>query len=193
MSLSPSLRRAAFAAWLLLLLPACAAYADMFGLFAKKYDVHLSPAVSGRLTKDGQPLAGVKVVRDLHYDKPLIDKTTTDADGKFSFPAKSIRSSLPGGLFTGDIPVIQTITTAFSGKNFLLWTTVQHGFKENPELAVRLQQLNCDLNTEEVVYYVPNPDPVWSKAGMNHGIGTICRWPFGPEPITLEDLKNGNF
>ena len=69
MSLSPSLRRAAFAAWLLLLLPACAANADMFGLFAKKYDVHLSPAVSGRLTKDGQPLAGVKVVRDLNYDQ----------------------------------------------------------------------------------------------------------------------------
>ena len=55
----------------LLLLPACAANADMFGLFAKKYDVHLSPAVSGRLTKDGQPLAGVKVVRDLHNKKCL--------------------------------------------------------------------------------------------------------------------------
>ena len=190
MSLSLTLLRAAFAAWLLLLLPACEVNADMFGLFAKKYDVHLSPAVSGRLTKDGQPLAGVKVVRDLNYDKSFIDSTTTDADGKFSFPAKSIRSSLPGGLFTADTRITQTIEVSLDGTKYLLWHTGQHGIKENPELTIRLQQLNCDLNNEEVAYYVPNPQ---SKAGLEHGIGTICRWPFGPEPITLEDLKNGNF
>ncbi len=181
---------AALAAASLLLLPACEVNADMFGLFAKKYDVHLSPAVSGRLTKDGQPLAGVKVVRDLNYDKSFIDSTTTDADGKFSFPAKSIRSSLPGGMFTADIPVIQTINAEFSGKNFLLWATAQHGFEENSELAIRLRQLNCDISVEEVVYYVPNPN---GKAKQEHGIGTICRWSFGPNPITLDDLKKGNF
>ncbi|MBP7548081.1 MAG: carboxypeptidase regulatory-like domain-containing protein [Corallincola sp.] len=185
MSLSLTLLRAAFAAWLLLLLPACEVNADMFGLFAKKYDVHLSPAVSGRLTKDGQPLAGVKVVRDLNYDKSFIDSTTTDADGKFSFPAKSIRSSLPGGMFTADTRVIQTINAEFFGIKYLLWDTGQHGIKENPELTLRLQQLSCELTEKEMLYYVPNPQ---SKSGREHSIATICRWPFGPEPIDPDSL-----
>ena len=188
MSLSLTLLRAAFAAWLLLLLPGCAVNADMFGLFAKKYDVHLSPAVQGRLTKDGQPVVGVKVVRDLNYDKSFIDKTTTDADGQFSFPAKSIRSSLPGGIFTQETRVIQTINAELSGQSYLLWDTGQHGIKENPELAIRLQQINCELSEKLVIYYVPNPDPVWSKAGQEYGITTICRWPFGPEPIDPDSL-----
>ncbi len=180
-----SLLRTVVAAWLLLLLPACEVNADMFGLFAKKYDVHLSPAVNGRLTKDGQPLAGIKVVRDLHYDKSHIDSTTTDADGKFGFPAKSIRSSLPGGIFTQETRVIQTINAELSGQSYLLWDTGQHGIKENPELAIRLKQLSCELNSDEVVYYVPNPQ---SKIGSEHGITTICRWPFGPEPIDPDSL-----
>ena len=185
MPLSPSLLRATFAAWLLLLLPACEVNADMFGLFAKKYDVHLSPAVSGRLTKDGQPLVGVKVIRDLNYDKSFIDSTTTDADGQFSFPAKSIRSSLPGGVFTAETRVIQTINAEFSGTNYLLWDTGQHGISENPELTLRLQQLNCELSEKEMIYYVPNPQ---SKIGSEHSITTICRWPFGPLPVDPDSL-----
>ncbi len=38
----------------------------MFGFF-KKYDAHLSPEVSGKILLNGQPLAGVKVERELCY------------------------------------------------------------------------------------------------------------------------------
>ncbi len=59
------------------------ATAKMFGLF-KKHDVHLSPAVSGKLSKGDTPLKGIAVTRSLTYDNEQIDTAVTDEQGQFS-------------------------------------------------------------------------------------------------------------
>jgi len=70
------------------------ATANMFGLF-KKHDVHLSPAVSGKLSKGDTPLKGIAVTRSLTYDNEQIDTAVTDEQGQFSFPAISTASRSP--------------------------------------------------------------------------------------------------
>lgn len=168
--------------WLLLALVTLLATpqvsADMFGLFAKKYDVHLCPAVSGRITLNGQPVKGVVVTRDVEYGKPYVDTTQTNADGEFHFEVSTIRSSLPGGVFSQETKVIQTITAEYDGQRYTLWDSPQIGITANHEQTIRLAQLNCELTTEEAVFDFPSAE----TDVIGHTAASICRWKFGPPP-----------
>lgn len=49
--------------------------------------VCLFSKISGLLTRDGAPLAYVKLVRTSDQDGQVKEETTTDAEGVFEFPA----------------------------------------------------------------------------------------------------------
>ncbi|GAB2909213.1 hypothetical protein GCM10027181_05540 [Rheinheimera gaetbuli] len=145
--------------------------ADMFSWF-KKYDVHLSPVVQGKITLDGKPLAGIKVFRELDYDKSYNDEVVTDEQGQFYFAEKNIKSRLPGNKFDQS-KSRQVLSLDYQGKLFLLWYLNTSSIKPQQAVVQRLASLNCDLSNEELEQVFPN----FEKPDFPHSTFSICRWP----------------
>jgi hypothetical protein len=143
--------------------------ADMFSWF-KKYDVHLSPAVHGRVLLNGQPLTGAVVSRELNYDKEYVDKTTTDANGYFSFVEKNIRSRKPGSL--EELRTRQVVVVHHQQKPYLLWYLTTSSIEPQQAVVQRLAALNCELSDEEKEHVFPNIE----KHEFPHSTFSICRW-----------------
>ena len=143
--------------------------ADMFSWF-KKYDVHLSPAVHGRVLLDGKPLANAVVSRELQYDKEYVDKTTTDSEGNFSFPEKNIRSRKPGSL--AEMRTRQVVVVQHKQKNYLLWYLTTSSIAPQQAVVQRLASLNCELTNDEQEHVFPNIE----KPDFPHSTFSICRW-----------------
>lgn len=144
----------------------------MFGLF-KRYDVHLCPAVSGRITDNGNPLAGATIKRELVYadNKVRRDTTVTDADGRFSLPERNIRSNLPGNMFAYD-RTSQFIALNHMGTEFILWSTIQQGIGKVAEYESKLTELNGDIKSPEVTFSFGEN----TSTHISYGVRTICRW-----------------
>ncbi|MDX5405616.1 MAG: carboxypeptidase-like regulatory domain-containing protein [Chromatiaceae bacterium] len=145
--------------------------ADMFSWF-KKYDVHLCPAVQGTITENGKPLAGIRVFRELDYDKSHTDDAVTDENGHFYFAEKNIKSRLPGNKFDQS-KSRQVISLDYQGKLFLLWYLNTSSIKPQQAVVQRLASLNCDLSNEELEHVFPNIE----KPDFPHSTFSICRWP----------------
>lgn len=144
--------------------------AGIFGMF-KRYEVHLSPAVQGRLLLNGQPVVNAEVYRTLDYDKEYVDKTRSDNKGHFSFPAKHIRSARPGKLFD-ETRVRQVVGVIFKGENYLLWYTVLDGINAQKAVSEKLYALNCDLENPEQEHVFANHE----NPKFPHSTFSICRW-----------------
>ncbi len=142
----------------------------MFSWF-KKYDVHLCPAVQGTVTLNGKPLAGVRVLRELDYDKSYTDNVVTDENGHFYFAAKNIQSRLPGNKFDQS-KSRQVISLDYQGKLFLLWYLNTSSIKPQQAVVQRLASLNCDLSNEELEHVFPS----FEKPDFPHSTFSICRW-----------------
>ncbi|TVP57595.1 MAG: hypothetical protein EA349_06180 [Halomonadaceae bacterium] len=137
----------------------------------KRYDVHLSPEVHGQIMQQGKPQAGINVFRSLTYGKENIEKTTTDAQGKFHFQEKWIRSRIPGRLLD-ETRNRQIIYAETGGEKFVLWYAVTDSIE--PELTVKnkLASMHCDLDTpEKQQHFVRHEHP-----SFTHNISSICRW-----------------
>jgi len=146
------------------------AMAGMFGFF-KRYDVHLSPAVHGQVKLDGEPMANLEVYRELFYEKKYMDKTTTDAEGRFHFPEKNIKSRNPGKLF-GETHVTQVLTVDHGQDTHLLWRTSTTRIEPSKVITDKLASLNCDLeNSEELHHFQMHENP-----DFTHDVSSICRW-----------------
>lgn len=139
--------------------------------FLKRYDVHLSPEVRGKITFEGTPMADLEVYRTLYYGKEYIDKTLTDSEGAFHFPAKDIKSGLPGKLLD-ETRVRQVVGVHYEGDNYLLWYTVLGGITPRGNLAEKLGSLACELTTPEKEHVFEN----YEKPSFPHGVFSICRW-----------------
>ena len=144
--------------------------AGLFGL-GKSYEVQLFPAVEGRVTKGGVPLAGASVVREATYDDAEIQQTLTDADGRFGFPAWTIRSRTPGKSLVED-RLRQVIVVEHEGWKYLLWYYVTGRINGEQVVAEKLKSLECDLDDQELSYHFPKAE----NPSFTHNIGSICRW-----------------
>ncbi|TCI01771.1 hypothetical protein EZV61_15995 [Corallincola luteus] len=155
----------------------------MFGLL-KKYDVHLCPVVQGRITLHDKPISGVPVKRWLYYIDEIerVDTTETDSDGRFSFPEVTIRSKLPGDIFTVS-RTQQKITTTHEDLDYTLWEADLSGIKALPEYSEKLGTLICDLSSNEVNFTFPNH----SNPNREYDATSICRWENDFEIYVIED------
>lgn len=141
--------------------------ADMFAWF-KKYDVHLSPAVRGKITFNGKPVANTKVFRELTYDKEYLDYATTNADGSFSFDEKNIRSRRPGSAF--DTSKRQVLYIDHNDQRYLLWYYTTLNASEAKTLTEKMQRLQCELTQPEKTYELPNQE----FPEHPHGVTGVC-------------------
>lgn len=142
----------------------------MFDFF-KRYDVHLSPEVRGRVTLEGKPLSGLEVYRTLDYGKEYVHTVETDSDGQFGFPEMNIKSNRPGRLFD-ETRVRQVIGLFYEGENYLLWYTVPGGITPRKTLSAKLRTLNCELTVPEMEHVFQNHE----HPSFPHGVFSICRW-----------------
>lgn len=143
--------------------------ADMFSWF-KKYDVHLSPAVQGNITLDGKPLSGVTVFRELDYDASYSDDAVTDAQGRFQFAEKNIRSRQPGNKLDQST-IRQVISLDYQGQTYVLWYTSTPSIKPHATFQRLLSSLHCELTSPEQKYSLPNAE----YPDFPHGVISICQ------------------
>jgi len=67
-------------------------------------------AVSGVITKDGQPVKNTRIVRVVDYQSKSQDETKTDEHGRFSMPApfeRSVTKLLPKEFVVGQSLLIE--------------------------------------------------------------------------------------
>ena len=155
----------------------------MFGWF-KKTEVSLSPEVNGIVTENGKPVANLEVIRSLMYIDEVDhrDSAITDENGRFSFPAKSIKSSMASKPFVEN-RVWQEIIIERDNVVFPLWLATQSGIVEKPEFKKKLTMLNCELTNKQVDFEFKN----------NHSehvtllASSICRWDEDFMPFWLYD------
>jgi len=145
---------------------------DMFGWF-KKQDVFLSSEVNGVVTDNGEAVANIEVTRSLMYidGKDHIDVAVTNNTGHFTFPSKSIRSSIPSKPFSED-RVSQQITIEHNGTLLPLWVATHVGINEIPEFTKKLEFLNCELTDKRVSFGFKNKN----NEHLDHMASSICRW-----------------
>jgi hypothetical protein len=143
--------------------------ADMFDWF-KKYDVHLSPAVQGKVLLNGAPVTGAVVSRELNYNKEYVDSTTVDDTGYFSFPEKNIRSRKPGTL--QELRTRQVIVVHYQQQTYLLWYLTTASITPQQAIVQRLATLNCELTDDEQEHVFPNIE----TPDFAHSAFSICRW-----------------
>ena len=127
----------------------------MLGML-KKYTVELCPEVHGRLTNNGAPIENQLIERSLTYaDEEYIDNCYTDADGKFSFTAKSIKSRLPGNILHQPV-VRQILTTYNADKELYIWFTNQYDTACPDIYKSHLNNLTAELMNKEEVFELIN-------------------------------------
>ncbi|MBU6954607.1 MULTISPECIES: carboxypeptidase-like regulatory domain-containing protein [unclassified Hahella] len=127
--------------------------------------VCLASQMSAVVTLNGEPIAGAQVQRTLTWgnDENAVEETSTDAQGRFQFPAyysRTVSKYLPGQ------PVIhQKMIIRHDGQEYLAWTTSKLNFDEDSELGKDVKiRLKCDLADEESV-----------KEGRSYVVKGICQ------------------
>tara|TARA_Y100000588_G_scaffold190758_1_gene204685 strand:+ start:379 stop:1005 length:627 start_codon:yes stop_codon:yes gene_type:complete len=169
---------------------------DMFSWFRKKKEVFLSPEVNGIVTENGQPVANLEIIRSLIYidEKVHRDTATTDENGCFHFPKKTILSSIPNKLIA-EHRVSQEIFIESESTLFPLWVANQSGIKEIPEYSKKLAFLKCELTNKRVAFEFKNNN----NEHLNYVASSICRWKTDYMPYWLYDggreyrINNGDF
>lgn len=144
--------------------------AGMFG-FGKKYDVLLCPEVKGSISINGQPVEGLTIMREVIYDDPHVETAETREDGSFYFPPLNVRSSTPGKAFD-ETRTRQVLVTEYQGEKYVLWVYATDAIEEEPVIAEKLSNLNCDLSNEKTQHHFQIPD----HPSFTHNIISICRW-----------------
>lgn len=120
-------------------------------------------AISGTLTKNGAPLAGVTVTRNVDWQGNKTETTTTDAKGYFSFDhhvERSIAKVLPM-----QFSAKQTIDVLVDGENFNIWEGVKLTPGFNSENRGVPLEVECDIN-----------DPLVTISIERQPIITSCKW-----------------
>ncbi|WP_253649883.1 carboxypeptidase-like regulatory domain-containing protein [Vibrio sp. Y29_XK_CS5] len=152
-------------------------------MFRKK-TVQLFPPVTGKLTNNGSPLPGVKLKRSYEFidvtDDEIHDYTTTDNEGRFSFPELTMQSRHADNPFATNviwqgIRIESDDPSNAEGDEVYLWSANSRGVTHNAYFVEMLSALNCDLSNSEEVIYVYNSN--YPSGVIEYPISSICRWP----------------
>ncbi|MCE9687452.1 DUF4198 domain-containing protein [Shewanella sp. AS16] len=165
----------------------------MLGLFKKSVDVEVFPEVSGRITHQGQAVAGLKLKRGYNYvdamDETAWDYTVTDDEGRFTFPELTMKSKHPNRLFVENriIQMIKLDDGRYKEyEDAFIWGAKSRGVKHIAYFVDRLARLNCDLVEPEMVHQII--DEEFPDGSVRYEVQSICRWP-ELEAIEVEKRK----
>lgn len=131
--------------------------------------VCLFSSMSGTVHLDGEPLAGVRLVRVADRDGAKTDETTTDKNGYFEFPAvyeRTISKFLPQ-----EFVARQEITAHYAGEKKEIWWGVKRQMEENSEARGKPLVVTCELNSEEKTVMIGSTS-----------IHSLCVWDVESDP-----------
>ncbi len=132
---------------------------------------HLSPEVNGQLFRLDKPLSGIEVVRKLSYPngEEIVDTTTTDRAGKFTFAEKSV-SELAQGSKHHESQAIQLIVAKWRNNYHTLWLLRPSSGQQDTTITQKLGVLRCDLTDTEASYILKSDKYDNSK----HLLYSVC-------------------
>ena len=142
--------------------------ADMFSWF-KRTELELSPEINGTIKLNGKPVAGATVHRYLSYgDKDFNDNITTDIDGRFKFPVKTVKIRV-SSMF--DTWVSQLLIVESAKQKVKIWSTGATNTLTYNSVHQLLSSLDCELTSAEMKIGIPrtNPlsPPLWLVSNCN--------------------------
>lgn len=120
-------------------------------------------SVKGQIVQNGKPVAGAKVVRQYVWQwngKKVIEETTSDGSGNFSFKQAS-QSSLLTSIVPHEPVITQLILIHFADKKYEAWSFSKRNYDDMGELR-RPIEIICDLDTK--------PDNYFKDAEFVYGI-----------------------
>ncbi len=130
----------------------------------KEEEVVIFSPMDGKLTFEGKPVAGVKIVRWLIWKDNEGEKETfyTDENGDFSIPIKKdIVNLSPLTQFV----MSQTILVCYEQKEIPIWVKSKRSKNEFGELGGKPKNFRCELTEKRA--RVENDDDLFS---------TSCKW-----------------
>jgi hypothetical protein len=106
-------------------------------------------AVRARLVIEGEPVKGATVIRRWEWQTLREERTVTDDEGYFDFPAKFEYSILR--LLPAEIVIGQGLYVVIDNEENAFWIYSRRSPEENAEYQGRPIDIMCDLNDETVV------------------------------------------
>ncbi len=109
--------------------------------------VCIASGFEGRVTLEGKPASGARVVRTIYFksEKGQAEEAIADKDGRFSFPSRweVLRQVLPV-----QFAVHQNIFVYYKGKEVQVWGTAKMVKSEYSEFGGKPENFRCELNDE---------------------------------------------
>ena len=128
--------------------------------------------MTGVVNLDGKPVANVRLVRTINYNKDIVDETVTDENGHFEFPAV-FRNNYAGKILPMEFVVSQLIIAHHDGKEFEMWSGVKRKPEENAESRGKPLVVSCELGLEVAHHVSINNSPITS----------LCVWDVESDPV----------
>lgn len=107
-------------------------------------------AVKVHVTKNGLPLKNIQVIRRWEWNKLKEEKTTTDQNGVFEFPA--IFESSVSRLLPMELVIAQGLYIVENGEEKKVWSNSKREPGENAEFGGKPFTLNCEITNEMEIY-----------------------------------------
>ncbi len=124
----------------------------------------IASGFEGRVTFEGKPASGARIVRKFNWkdEKGETEETIADKDGRFSFPSH-------WGVFRRVLPVevysFQDIFVYYNDQKYQVWGTAKRDKNEYSEFGSKPKNFRCEL-TDEL-----------RRVDVPHGfVGTNCYW-----------------
>ncbi|WP_346840224.1 DUF6795 domain-containing protein [Microbulbifer sp. SAOS-129_SWC] len=105
-----------------------------------------------KLTANGEPAAGAKVIRSVNWKEEIVDTFTADDSGRVELPAtheSSITQVMPVEFVSS-----QVINVEYDGKNYKIWVYAKRDPGENSEQNGKPFELACELSDEPKIQRV---------------------------------------
>lgn len=111
--------------------------------------------VAGVVLKGGQPVVNARVQRQYTWawqnDRRYQDETTTDAAGRFRFPA-ALESSFWGRLLPHEPQILQRIDIHVGEHVYPAWSLEKRNYRIQGEVNDQALLLRCDLDLQPVAH-----------------------------------------
>lgn len=141
-----------------------------YGAWAVSVKQYLFSDMTGVVNLEGQPVAGVKLVRMVDYNKKEYDETVTDKEGRFHFPTVA-RTSILSKVLPTEFIVLQSITAHHNDKEYEMWSGTKTSPKENAESQGKPLIVECELSWPDVKFISVDGNLIYSR----------CTWDVEPD------------
>lgn len=120
-------------------------------------------SVTAVLTKNGEPLEGVRVIRRWEWNELKQDETTTNEQGVFEFSA--VYESSVSRLLPVELVIAQGLYVEIEGREEKIWSNTKRRPEDRAEFGGMEVTLICELTNKRKIY-----------RDFGSVMNTLCTW-----------------